>query len=296
MISILIPIFNFNVRPLVADLVEQCTATGQPFEIICFDDGSESSYKEKNREIETDHVIYREMPKNLGRSAIRNTLGMAAKYPYLLFMDCDSKVVKKDFIKHYVEHLSPNTLLYGGRCYNATPPSSPELFFHWKYGISREQQSAAERRKTPWHSFMTNNFLIPKKVFNKIKFDESLKQYGHEDTLFGLELANGKINIIHLDNPLEHIGLETAEEFLNKTKKGLENLYFLMKKGSSIETKLSRYFIFLKKIKFTTIIYLIFISTKKLLIKNIKSQRPNLTIFDFYKLGYLCSINKNKTI
>ncbi|MEO1257821.1 MAG: glycosyltransferase [Bacteroidota bacterium] len=290
MISILIPIFNFDVRHLVADLTDQCKAAGQPFEIICFDDGSTAGYKEKNRQIINLQVVYKEMRENCGRSAIRNALGQAAKYPYLLFMDCDSKVVKSDYIKTYLEKLSPGTLLYGGRSYNEQPPTDPDLFFHWKYGIMREQKNAAERSKSPWHSFMTNNFLIPKKVFEKINFDESLKQYGHEDTLFGLELAREKINIVHLDNPLEHLGLEPTDIFLNKTKKGVANLYYLHRRETLIDTKLLRYFIRINKWKLTGPVSKLFNFLKPYLIKNIKSNHPNLKIFDFYKLGHLCGI------
>ncbi len=32
---------------------------------------------------------------------------------------------------------------------------------------------------------MTNNFLIQQVLLAKIKFDERLNQYGHEESLFG---------------------------------------------------------------------------------------------------------------
>lgn len=290
MLSILIPVYNFDVRQLVADLKAQCEEAGQPFEIICFDDLSISKYQEINSGVKSSNVEYIELEKNLGRSAIRNALGKAAQYPYLLFMDCDSKVVKTDFIKAYLDHLEPNTLLYGGRCYSPTPRIEADYFFHWKYGIEREQSSVAQREKQPWHSFMTNNFLIPKNVFEKINFDESLKQYGHEDTLFGLELAKEKIHIKHLDNPLEHIGLETTEVFLKKTEQGLENLFSLWKKGTPIETKLLNYFIKINNWRSSFLIAFIFKIIKPFLIKQLKSNNPNLLFFDFYKLGFMCSL------
>lgn len=106
MLSILIPIFNFDVRPLVSDLHGQCEAAGIGYEILCFDDGSTPEFKQKNKEIwKRPNVIYREMPKNLGRSAIRNALGKAARFEYLLFMDCDSRVVSPDFIQKYLDAL-----------------------------------------------------------------------------------------------------------------------------------------------------------------------------------------------
>ncbi len=292
LISILIPIFNFDIRHLVQDLSLQCKEAGLEYEIICFDDGSLERFKNLNRELKNSAVIYQEMHKNLGRSAIRNALGKAAKFPFLLFMDCDSKVVKKDYIQNYIDNLAPDTLLYGGRCYNAQPPKNQEYIFHWKYGIQREQSTVEQRMKNPWHSFMTNNFLIPKSIFEKTLFDELLKQYGHEDTLFGLQLAKKKIKIKHINNPLEHIGLETTDSFLKKTKQGLQNLYTLWERGTLIKTKLLTYFIKIKKWRLKRLVAFLFKMSTPFLERNFLSENPNLKFFDFYKLGYLCQLDK----
>ncbi len=291
MISILIPVFNFDIRPLVGQLVGQCKSSGIPYEILCFDDGSETGFKEKNRLLEYDKVVYREMTKNHGRSAIRNVLGEAARFPYLLFMDCDSRVVASDYIKKYCDHLSPDTLLYGGRCYSPQKPKDPALLFHWTYGKKREESPAEKRRIHPWHSFMTNNFLIPKAVFQQINFDESLTQYGHEDTLFGLELARKNIGIKHLDNPLEHIGLEPVDIMIKKTEQGLQNLFSLWKKGTPIDTKLLNLFIRIKKKGMTAFIGRQFYLYKPIILFQLKSKLPSLYLFDFYKLLYLCHID-----
>ena len=242
MISILIPIYNFDVCQLVADLKGQCEKLAIKYEIICFDDGSGEDYKTINRRVKSEHIQYQELPKNLGRSAIRNALGKAAKFPYLLFMDCDSKVVRADYMEKYIRETDPATLLYGGRCYASQMPEDESLRFHWYYGMKREVSPVSQRGKMPYHGFMTNNFLIPKDVFLRIQFDESLRQYGHEDTLFGLELKNRNIRIRHIDNPLEHLGLEPARTFLRKTRKGIENLLALYQEGKQIDTKLLRVF------------------------------------------------------
>jgi len=129
-VSILIPIFNFDVRPLVNDLHGQCEACAIAYEILCFDDGSTPQFKMLNKEIwKLPNVIYRDMPQNLGRSAIRNALSRAARFEQLLFMDCDSKVVSTDFIKNYLTHAAPNCLVYGGRCYQASPPTMQRFVF-----------------------------------------------------------------------------------------------------------------------------------------------------------------------
>ena len=301
MLSILIPVYNFDVRQLVADLHGQCLAAGVDFEFVCFDDGSSDFFKEKNRKIaEYEHVNYRELPQNLGRSAIRNALGKAARMEYLLFMDCDNRVVRPDFIQQHLAQIQPGALMYGGSSYSAIAPKAAACYFHWLYGTCREQQSLEQRKIKPYHSFKTNNFIIPKAIFLSIGFDENLRQYGHEDTLFGLELAKRNIPIIHIDNPLEHIGLEPVEVFLKKTKQGLENLAMLWKAGKPVETKLLALYQPLNRLGLGACLAWLFLKTEKKLLKNLTSPKPSLRLFDLYKLGYFAHLvnslpQQNKT-
>ncbi|MEM6320956.1 MAG: glycosyltransferase family A protein, partial [Bacteroidota bacterium] len=100
MISILIPVYNFDVTQLVSDLQKQANQLTIPIEILVFDDGSTADFKQKNRSIQTYPIVnYKELLHNLGRSAIRNALTKVANFPYLLFMDGDSKVVRVDYLK-----------------------------------------------------------------------------------------------------------------------------------------------------------------------------------------------------
>lgn len=296
MLSILIPVYNYKIGNLVKSLHQQCIEAAIVFEILCFDDGSNESFKNQNKTIESlENVIYKELPQNLGRSKIRNTLGKAARFDYLLFMDCDSKVVSEDYIKNYLENLTPESLLYGGRIYQVDPPSE-SFYFHWFYGTHREQMDADQRKRKPYHSFMTNNFLIPKSIFLNFLFDENLMQYGHEDTVFGFQLKAAKVPIVHLENPLEHEGLETTEQFLNKTKQGIENLLYLSQKNALIDTKLLRTFKTIKKWRMTFLVIFAFRLFQNKLIENFHSPNVNLKYFDFYKLGLLLEANANHKI
>jgi len=287
MLSILIPIYNFDVRELVRELHQQCQSEGIVFEICCFDDQSEVVFQNLNQEIaDLENVNYLLQSENLGRSAIRNAMARAAYYDNLLFMDCDSKVVQLNYIKTYLAHLQANTVLYGGRVYDANPPSETALRLHWTYGRVREQSRASERKKQPYNSFMTNNFLIPKSIFQTIRFDESLRQYGHEDTLFGLELRKRSIPIVHLDNPLEHLGLEAAATFLKKTEQGVENLVTLWQSGKLTEAKLLHFFEKCRQLRLLRLLYWLFqLSVPFLRYYFTHRHGTNLKLFDFYKLG-----------
>lgn len=138
---------------------------------------------------ESAKEVYIELEKNIGRAAIRNRFLNYAKYDNLIFLDCDSVIYSNDFLFKYINAIyeNPNQLICGGRKYSELPPKRDKKL-RWIYGIKRESKTSEARSKKPHKSFMTNNFIISKKILGTIQFDERLVEYGHEDTLFGFEL------------------------------------------------------------------------------------------------------------
>ena len=215
MLSILIPIYNFDVSKLVKELHQQGLNLTVNFEIILVDDASTNNCNLINNTLKVlEYVRYIGLEKNKGRSRIRNYLATLAQYEYLLYMDCDSMPVSNSYLSNYVAELNKHKLLYGGRVYHSEKPIATAKILHWSYGTNREVVDTTIRQKNPYRSFMTNNFLIPKHLMVTHPFDESIRGYGHEDTLFGIELEKSKVAIKHIDNPLEHIDVETVDSFL----------------------------------------------------------------------------------
>ena len=295
MLSILIPSYNFDIRQLVYDLKKQASNCKINYEIIIIDDKSNEDFKLINSELKKiSKVKYIELEKNIGRSKIRNLLSEKSKYEYLIFMDCDSKVMDNNYIKNYLPFCKNETLVYGGREYENLPPKNKDLFFRWYYGTKREVQNSEQRLKNPNKSFMTNNFLISKNIFEKIKFDETINTYGHEDTIFGYDLKKKNISITHINNPLIHIGLETQSEFLHKTRQGIKNLIYISHKYSLekelfTDIKILKYYKLIKKLRIKFIFVLFFKIFKKLLLKNLSGKKPSMLFFDLYKLGFLAN-------
>ncbi|MEM1327629.1 MAG: glycosyltransferase family 2 protein [Bacteroidota bacterium] len=287
MLSILIPIYNFDCRDLVRDLVAQADVLEEAVEIICLDDASSSVFRVLNQEIlsYSSMVTYQYLSKNIGRSKIRNRLAKLAQFPYLLFMDCDAAVPCDDYLKQYLIHCQPNTVLCGGRVYQNTAPENDDYLLHWTVGKVREEIDAKVRQQQPYYSFMTNNFIAPKSVFDRLQFEEKLTQYGHEDTLFGLALEEQNISVNHLDNPLIHVGLEETMIFLEKTEQALENLVYLVQNGYLIETRLLQLFRRLERARLLSVFLRSFRWARPRLIQRLKSAAPSLFAFDLYKLG-----------
>lgn len=300
MLSILIPVFNFDVCDLVHEISNQAVKAKVLFEIIVIDDASHEDFKIINRRItQYEGVIYIEEKKNLGRSKIRNKLADLSKYNNLLFLDCDSKIVKSNFLINYLRNIDSETVIYGGREYDSINPEDGKYKLHWLHGIKREQIPAIVRAEVPNKSFMTNNFIISKKAFNKVRFNELIKGYGHEDTLFGYDLAAVNIVVRHIDNPVVHLGLESNDEFLRKTKEGIKNLKRIMSINGNTkklidDITLLSYYKRIKQLKLTKFFSYIYLKNESRLTKNLLSSKPNLIIFDLYKLGYLCSLDSLK--
>jgi len=292
MISILIPVYNFNIVELISEISYQAEKSGHHFEILCYDDASDEGFKKQNRSIASlKNIRYVELYSNIGRSKIRNKLAADALYESLLFIDGDTKIVSSEFLLKYLKFCDKKAVVTGGICYEKYPPKEKEKFFRWFYGCKREAIPAISRQKFPYQSFMTSNFLIPKSVFLSVKFNEEIMGYGHEDTLFGYALFKNKIPIVHIENPLYHIGIEKTDVFIKKTEEGLKNLLFIYHKNLvGKEIKLLKYYKKLNKFWIRPLIKILYKFFKKFILSNLNSKNPKLILFDLYKLGYLISL------
>jgi len=292
MISVLIPIYNFNVAKLVKDLHAQLTYANVIFEIILGDDASTQQF---NNEKLTDlqGVTYFSLPENIGRAKIRNLLVDKANYPYLLFMDCDAAVSSSLYINNYIVEISRNetpVCIIGGVAYRKQKPN-PKYFLRWNYGNKREATDADIRNEKPYKSFTSFNAVFSKSIFELVKFDESFSTYGNEDTFFGNQLRNTKIPVIHINNPLFHDGLDTNEEYLNKVETSIDNLISLLysnKIDSNFisENRLLAIYFRCKKLFVISLLKMFY----KMFLAKIKQKilkKPSVFWLDVYKLGYL---------
>lgn len=242
MLSICIPIYAYDVRPLVQQLHAQAQSLQLPWEIRLLDDASPAQWQEINAELDKlPGVHFDQLPQNIGRAAIRNELARRARYDYLLFLDGDGMPEDQDFLARYVSCLHPQHLLCGGRTYAPQAPADPQLFLHWYYGQQQEVRSAAQRQQQPYLGFMTNNFVVARSVLAQIPFDERITTYGHEDTLFGQAVATAGLQIMHLDNPVRHLGLEPATEWLHKQEEAVVNLCKISRRFPQLDTRLLRW-------------------------------------------------------
>lgn len=294
MLSILIPTYNFDCSALAKELQQQITSSGITAEVIVMDDAS------PNEQLRNANTCINELPQcrliqlshNVGIACIRNLLADQAQYEYLLFLDADVYPVYDDFISRYLNARNKADVVCGGLMFRTTPPS-PQCTLRYKYGSMVESQTVEKRMQQPFGEFRTLNFFISQKVFMATRFNEGFVRYGHEDTFFGKELQQKGFTIKHINNPVYHDVPDTNEQFLSKTRRSIENLcqhYDLLLS----HVKLLRLYSTLHRWHISSCIAATFSLIEPLLLHNLNSNTPSLTIFNIYKTGYLCRIMNRK--
>ncbi|WOD42906.1 glycosyltransferase family 2 protein [Hwangdonia lutea] len=284
MLSILIPTYNYCVVSLVEALFKEATELNIPFEILVFDDGSNSELNHENETInKLINCSFKVLDRNIGRSAIRNLLAKNASFDNLLFLDADVIPKKNDFIKNYLRVKNPE-VVYGGISQTVPSPKKPKKL-RWLYTKKREKFTTSSA-----------NFYIKKQIFNIYLFDESLKSYGCEDVIFFENLKKDKVIFNYINNPVFHLGNDDANTFIEKTHQAIKNLIFLIDKNkiSSKKYYISNVYLKLDRFKLDVLVLYIFKLIKPMLIKNFNSSNPSLFLYDFYRLGYYCLIKNKK--
>lgn len=291
-LSILIPVYNWDCSQLIKDLHFQGLESGIPFEIVIADDCStDRSVMERNRKKAEclENCRFFALEHNKGRASIRNFLADNSRYGKLLFMDCDAAVKDTQFLKRYVDAADKAQVVCGGAIHSdEIPQKGVEL--RWVYEKNADKERSAEfRGRNPYARFTPFSFLIDREVFMQIRFDESYAGYGYEDVQFGRELEKRGVSILHIDNPLVHLGLETSDVYLEKTRQAVRNA-FEHKDEIGDSSKLLTHYHRVVRFRMRWFFRLVWKLFGKIMEKNLLGSTPNLRIFSLYKLCYICSL------
>ena len=292
MISILIPTYNYDCYKLVKELHSQLTLCGEDYELIVAEDGSKDqvSIMANHKITELSQCRHIVNKSNLGRARIINFLVKEASGEWCVIMDSDAKVVSDDFIKRYIPYTKQNCDVVVGSLVNPKELPNPDATLRYKYEKKAEgYRTTAYRNEHPYERFTTFNFMARRNVLLEVPFDARCTEYGYEDTLMGLELKRKGKKVLHIDNPLMHLGFDSNSVFLGKTETSLHSLKKI-EKDMLPYTPLGRLVIKLRRMRLAYTVSAIFKYIQPLLKSNLLGNRPNLTIFSFYKLGYYLSL------
>ena len=295
-LSILIPSYNADCTRLMADLASQCAAHAAThpdfsYEILVGDDASSrQDLTALNRQTaESLGVRYLLMDENQGQSRLRNVLARASKGTHLLFIDSDAQVCTPDFIARYAAD-APRADVICGSLRNPQPPFAENCTLRYRYEKKAEgQRPAAYRNRHPYERFTAFNAMMARSVWEQVHFEERCRHYGYEDALMGLQMQRLGISILHTDNPLIHLGIDSNASFLHKTETALQTLLTLgppmtLHAGASrVAGKLAHWHVL-------GLMARIFSLCRGIMRRHLLGHHPSLTVFNLYRVGYYASL------
>tara|TARA_R110002050_G_scaffold122015_3_gene240482 strand:- start:14670 stop:15560 length:891 start_codon:yes stop_codon:yes gene_type:complete len=290
-LSICLPLYQQQPYALVQSLLKQAEDLKVEYEILIIDDASSPEVSEVNQQFfaKLSNVRYLVLPHNIGRAKMRNLLASEAKGQFFLSLDADVYVNKADFLRSFWSLGQNNTVLIGGI---ELGPLQSGCELRWYYAKQRETLSLEKRLENPYSSFMTGAFFCERSIFMQLKFDEEIKGYGHEDTLFGFSLRDLKIPLLHIDNPILIEADDRNIDYLEKSKEALENLKIVYRKQPHLakDIKILQLALNIERSGFSPIFRALYRTFRKLILQNLLSAKPNLRYFDLYRLNYLLKL------
>jgi len=229
-LSILIPVYNWDIGPLLDRLhgQSQRLSDGIQIEILVLDDGSSRKYSNGSLAGQLPLVRYEESEVNRGRAATRNALLKRAQGEFVLFLDADMLPDRDDFLRMYLDQCRHGAeIICGGISYEQNIHVDPEYDFYLYKSRRTEALPAEIRNRNPWRYLFTSNIMVRHDIVESVHFDPRFTGYGFEDIEWGIRLGDS-YTIRHLDNPCSHMGVMTKEEVVAKMRDSIANYGLLI--------------------------------------------------------------------
>ena len=231
-LSVLIPFFRDDPRPLLADLAREAAALAGAAEVVVLDDAGGDPGRSA---AVAGAVAASPLPATLvalkvneGRARGRNRLAEAARGRHLLFVDADMRPGRPDFLHAWLALADAADLpaAFGGFTVDEAAPAR-EHALHHALQRGSECRTAAERAADPAKHVFTSNLLVRRDVLEAEPFDERFSGWGWEDVEWGARTA-ARFGVTHVDNPAVHLGLDTAAALAAKYEQSSPNFARLL--------------------------------------------------------------------
>ncbi|MHA6289519.1 glycosyltransferase family 2 protein [Maricaulis sp. CAU 1757] len=236
LISVLVPFYCDDPEPLLRTL-DRLNAGRRDIEIVLHDDG-EPDPKLNGRlsrllgRLDTPVRLLTSL-RNRGRSAGRNLLAERARGEWLLYLDADMQPTDETFFERYRDRIENDDFdaAFGG--YHTDWPSDPRLWLHAALARTSDQHDAARRTEIGPTAVCSSNLLVRRSVMRVVPFDEGYQGWGFEDVDWAVRAAR-RFDLVHLDNPARHGGLQDVDTLLAKFRDGAVNYQRLIERNPEL--------------------------------------------------------------
>ena len=226
-ISVLTPFLRDDPDALIRELDTEAAALSGQVELILMDDGTNDAALTARLKATLDALTLPArlitLGANEGRARGRNRLTTAARGQAFLFLDSDMKPDTPHFLQNWTNLFAADApaVAFGGFSLDQAPTDA-RFAVHRALSGASECVPAAERAKTPEKYVYTSNLLVRRDVFDAEAFDPGFTGWGWEDVEWAMRVSQ-RFQVIHIDNPATHMGLDTVADLAGKFDQGAGN-------------------------------------------------------------------------
>lgn len=226
-ISVLTPFLRDDPDTLIRQLDTEAAALNGQVELILMDDGTNDAALTARLKATLNGLS---LPARLitlgvneGRAKGRNRLTTAARGQAFLFLDSDMKPDTPHFLQNWADLFAADApaVAFGGFSLDQAPTEA-RFAVHRALSGASECVPAAERAKTPEKYVYTSNLLVRRDVFDLETFDPGFTGWGWEDVEWAMRVSK-RFQVVHIDNPATHMGLDTVADLARKFDQGAAN-------------------------------------------------------------------------
>lgn len=229
-LSVLTPFYRYD----PSEMLKRFASAPAGVEFVLLDDGSNSASIIANvvAAAQATGAMARVIvsTENLGRARARNRLIAEAQGDYVLFLDADMLPDTSMFLSIWLGVIETQApfVAFGGLSL-AHAARTPETALHHALFGGSDCQPARRRARRAAQTTSSSNLLVERAFLAAHPFDDAFTGWGFEDIDWALD-ASRHAEIMHVENPATHAGLDDIATLLRKSAEAGPNFARLARK------------------------------------------------------------------
>ena len=281
-----IHILNHDYDPdsVLESLIGQIQNRSTDIQLILWDDFSSPKYRSMVAAHQSKYrfsfIKWRMEAENVGRSVMRQKILNFQQSGWVVCLDSDM-VPDDDFVDQMLASLHDHSTVYLGKHYYQSEKPIKRFILHWTYGRNREQRTWNHDH---YLHFSTGIFAVHSSVAARLCFDPDMTGYGHEDTMFGMQLRELGIRVDRIDLRAQHQGLVEQHVFIDRQLQAVRNLQRVVVRYPRYRNRLIIWADYIRKIPFLASLVSSSL-VRNLCLRRLDRNPENLFFLDLLKLN-----------